>query len=222
MQYIGGIKASTLIVATPQGEVEITTPLIGDFNAQNLMAALAALMALGIEANAAADALTQTSGIVGRMQLIESTDVDDPVVIIDYAHTPESLARVLAALRPITTRNVLCVFGCGGDRDKTKRAPMRLAAEQGADTVIITSDNPRGESNVDITAEIMLGIHEPHRVKVIHDRAQAIKSAILAAGRGDIVLIAGKGHEAHQEIADAKSRFSDAEVAGRAFRGQSL
>ncbi len=222
VQYIGGIKASTLIVATPQGEVEITTPLIGDFNAQNLMAALAALMALGIEANAAADALTQTSGIVGRMQLIESTDVDDPVVIIDYAHTPESLARVLAALRPITTRNVLCVFGCGGDRDKTKRAPMGLAAEQGADTVIITSDNPRGESNVDIVAEIMLGIHEPHRVQIIHDRAKAIKSAILAGGRGDVVLIAGKGHEVHQEIANEKSRFSDAEVAGRALRGQSL
>ncbi len=222
VRYIGGVKSSKLFVATPQGEIEITTPLLGDFNAQNIIAALAALMALGIHANVAADALSHAPGIVGRMQLIESTSPDDPIVVVDYAHTPESLARVLAALRPITTRNVLCVFGCGGDRDKTKRAPMGLAAEQGADTVIITSDNPRGEKNINIAAEITLGMHDPRRAQVIHDRAEAIKFAIRAAGPGDVVLIAGKGHEAHQEIAGAKSRFSDAEVAGRAFRGQSL
>jgi UDP-N-acetylmuramyl-tripeptide synthetase len=221
VRYIGGRKHSTLTVATPQGEIEITTGLIGDFNAQNLLAALGALMALGIDATTAAEALSRAPGVVGRMQLIESTSVDDPVVVVDYAHTPESLSRVLAALRPITTRNLVCLFGCGGDRDKTKRAPMGLAAEQGADAVIITSDNPRGESNADIATAILLGMREPDRVQVIHDRASAIKSVIESAGRGDVVLIAGKGHEARQEIAGVAHPFSDAGVAYQALREHS-
>lgn len=222
VRYIGGRNRSTLIVATPGGQVEIRTPLIGDFNAQNLMAALGALMALGIDANSAANALSQAPAVAGRMQVIESNSADDPVVVVDYAHTPESLTRVLAALKAITTRNLVCVFGCGGERDTTKRAPMGLAAEQGADTVIITSDNPRGESNEDIAAAILLGMREPQRVQIIHDRAAAIKSAIATAGPEDVVLIAGKGHEERQEIAGITYPFSDASVVGQALRGSLL
>lgn len=220
IRYVGGSKRSTLIVATPAGQVEITTPLLGEFNAQNLLASLGALLALGVDVHAAAKALSQAPAIAGRMEIVEATSDHSPVVVVDYAHTPESLARVLATLRSITTRNLVCIFGCGGDRDATKRAPMGRAAEQGADLVIITSDNPRGEDNEDIAAAILLGMHEPLRVQVIHDRARAIESAIDAAGAGDVVLIAGKGHEARQEIAGMKYEFSDAQVAAQSLRGR--
>jgi UDP-N-acetylmuramoyl-L-alanyl-D-glutamate--2,6-diaminopimelate ligase len=219
VRYIGRIEYSTLIVATPMGQVEIQTPLLGDFNAQNLMAALGVLMALGIDAKAGADALSHAPATLGRMQIIESNSADDPVVVVDYAHTPESLARVLAALKSITTRNLVCVFGCGGERDTTKRALMGLVAEQGADRVIITSDNPRGENNADIAAAILLGMRAPQRAEVVHDRACAIKSAIDMSGALDVVLIAGKGHEARQEAAGKAQPFSDADVAYQALRG---
>lgn len=220
VRYIGGRKRSALIVATPVGQVEITTPLLGDFNAQNLIASLGALLALGIDVHAAADALSHAPAIAGRMQIVESNSEDGAIVVVDYAHTPESLVRVLAALKSITTRNLVCVFGCGGERDASKRGPMGRAAEQGADIVIITSDNPRGEDNEDIAAAILLGMREPQCVQVIHDRARAIESAIDAAGAGDVVLIAGKGHEARQEIAGMRYPFSDVEVAAQTLQGR--
>ncbi|HCU90010.1 MAG TPA: UDP-N-acetylmuramoyl-L-alanyl-D-glutamate--2,6-diaminopimelate ligase [Gammaproteobacteria bacterium] len=220
LRYVGGHKRSTLVVGTPSGQVEITTPLIGDFNAQNLVASLGALMALGVDVNIAADALSQTPAIAGRMQTIETNSTEAPVVVIDYAHTPEGLVHVLATLKSITSRHLVCVFGCGGDRDATKRGPMGRAAEQGADIVIVTSDNPRGEDNGDIAAAILLGMREPERVQVIHDRARAIESAIKTAGAGDTVLVAGKGHEVSQEIAGMRYRFSDIEVAAQILEGQ--
>ena len=220
VRYVGGRKRSTLIVDTPVGQVEITTPLIGDFNAQNLIASLGALLALGIELHAAADALSQAPAIAGRMEIVEANSEDSPIVVVDYAHTPESLTRVLATLKSITGRNLVCVFGCGGERDKTKRGPMGRAAEQGADLVIVTSDNPRGEDIEDISAAILLGMREPQSAQVIHDRARAIEVAINNAGTGDVVLIAGKGHEARQEIGGRKYQFSDVEVAARILHGR--
>ncbi len=220
IRYVGGSKQSALVVATPQGQVEITTPLIGEFNAQNLMASLGALLALGIDEHAAADALSHAPTIAGRMEIVEPKSDDGPIVIVDYAHTPESLVRVLATLKSITNRNLVCVFGCGGERDATKRGPMGRAAEQGADLVIITSDNPRGEDNKAIATAILRGMSEPQNVQVIHDRARAIESAIDAARAGDVVLIAGKGHEARQEIAGMRHQFSDVEVASRSLQGR--
>ncbi|TDJ62752.1 MAG: UDP-N-acetylmuramoyl-L-alanyl-D-glutamate--2,6-diaminopimelate ligase [Proteobacteria bacterium] len=221
-QFVGNRAGSTSRVATPDGDVEIKTPLIGDFNAQNLMAALAALMALGIEAVAAAAALSRASSISGRMEVIESGSPDAPLVIVDYAHTPESLARVLVTLRSMSKRRLICVFGCGGDRDKSKRAPMGRVAERGADKLIVTSDNPRGERNQDIVNEILAGMQMPRAVTVIHNRARAIEAAVDAAGADDIVLIAGKGHEVFQESEGVRSPFSDPESAYIALqRGRS-
>ena len=211
---------STLAVITPQGEVEITTPLIGDFNAQNLMAALGGLMALGIDARVAAEALSDTPGVPGRMELIDSSSGMSPAVIVDYAHTPESLSLVLAALRTVTAGKLVCVFGCGGDRDKSKRAPMGRVAERGSDTVIITSDNPRGERNEDIADQILAGMRSPDNVTVINDRALAIKAAIDTAGASDTVLIAGKGHESFQEMNGELRPFCDSAVARQVFKGQ--
>lgn len=211
---------ASLLISTPAGEVEITTPLIGSFNAQNLMAALAALMALGIGAGAAGAALGQAPGVSGRMQVVAAGGDDGPLVVVDYAHTPESLAHALAGLRPMTSQRIICVFGCGGNRDKTKRGPMGAIAERDAELIIVTSDNPRSEANQQITDEILEGMRAPHQVRVIHDRARAIDAAIALAEPGDTVLIAGKGHEAFQDVGDDRYPFSDIEIAARSIRGK--
>ncbi len=218
-RFAGDIGGSTVAVATPQGEVEITTPLIGDFNAQNIVASLGALMALGNDAEPAARALSSASGVPGRLEIVDDGAERGPVVVVDYAHTPESLSRVLVALRPMTDRKLICVFGCGGDRDKSKRGPMGSAAERGADTVIVTSDNPRGESNEEIVAQILGGMRAAGDVAVIHDRSKAIAAGIDAACSGDVVLIAGKGHEQYQEICGERHLFSDSETASRVLHG---
>lgn len=211
------MTGSRLIVATPQGEVAVTTPLIGDFNAQNLMASLGALMAIGFSADDAAACLSHAPGLPGRMEIVERKS-DSAAVVVDYAHTPESLSRVLAALRPYAARRLICVFGCGGERDRSKRAPMGLAARSGADEIIVTSDNPRGEDNEAIVAQILERVSSADGVTVIHDRARAIEAAIDGAGPGDIVLIAGKGHESFQEIRGERYPFSDSALARRLTR----
>ncbi|MFT4560821.1 MAG: UDP-N-acetylmuramoyl-L-alanyl-D-glutamate--2,6-diaminopimelate ligase [Gammaproteobacteria bacterium] len=207
-----------LTIATPQGEVEIVTSLLGDFNALNLSAALAALMALGINAHDAASGLTELPGVIGRMQRLDPGDDHSPMIVIDYAHTPEGLARVLNVLREKTSGELICVFGCGGERDPTKRPPMGRAAEDGADRVIVTSDNPRGENNDDIAAAILSETRSPKAIEVIHDRGAAIKRAIGRASATDLVLIAGKGHEIFQEVRGTFHSFSDACVARQALQ----
>jgi UDP-N-acetylmuramoyl-L-alanyl-D-glutamate--2,6-diaminopimelate ligase len=209
-----------LVIATPHGDVEIVTSLFGDFNALNIAAALAALMALGINAHDAASGLTELPGVIGRMQCLDTSDDHSPMIVIDYAHTPEGLARVLSVLREKTAGELFCVFGCGGDRDPTKRAPMGRSAEEGADRVIVTSDNPRSESNDDIAAAILSGMCSPDAIEVIHDRSAAIERAIELAGVADTVLIAGKGHESFQEIRGALYPFSDVCVASQALRAR--
>lgn len=195
----------------------IRTPLIGDFNAMNLASAAAALCAHGHAVGDVVTALSLTTGVVGRMELIPRPNAADPCVVIDYAHTPESLSAALSALRDISTRRLICVFGCGGDRDQSKRHLMGAAAERGADAVILTSDNPRGEANSAIVDEILGGMKDPQTATVIHDRKSAIVSALAYAGEGDVVLIAGKGHETYQETNGQRIAFSDRAIAQSAL-----
>jgi len=131
--------------------------------------------------------------------------------VVDYAHTPDALSNALSALRPHVSGRLICVFGCGGDRDSGKRPEMAREAEQLADAVIVTDDNPRGESPEAIVGDILTGFDRREQVTVIHDRAEAIQRAIAQAGPDDLVLVAGKGHEAYQEIAGQKLPFSDTE-----------
>lgn len=200
---------SELAIATPQGEVRVRTRLPGEFNQQNLLAALAALAAIGIPLPDAAVALSNAAEVSGRMQRIVSGERAEPLVVVDYAHTPDSLARAIAALRVQTHGELICVFGCGGDRDRSKRAPMGRAAASGADRVIVTSDNPRGEPAAAIIDDILNGIDPAANVTVIEDRAAAIRHAITGAAVDDVVLIAGKGHEATQDVNGQRQAFSD-------------
>ncbi len=209
---------SELVIATPQADVRIHTRLPGEFNQQNLLAALAALAALEIPLPLAATALSNATDVAGRMQRIVTGERAEPLVVVDYAHTPDSLARAIAALRAHTQGELICVFGCGGDRDRSKRAPMGRAAAGGADRVIVTSDNPRGESATAIIDDVLGDIDGAANITVIEDRAAAIRHAIHSASVNDVVLIAGKGHESTQEANGQRQPFSDPAHALAALR----
>jgi len=140
------------------------------------------------------------------------------LVVIDYAHTPDALEKALAALRAHVAGRLICVFGCGGDRDRGKRPLMGRIAEQGADQVVVTDDNPRTEPSVAIIEEIRAGIEQPQQVTVIANRAEAISQIIARAEPGDVILLAGKGHETYQEIHGVRHPFSDIEEAERALQ----
>lgn len=211
---------SALVIATPHGDVRLATGLPGEFNQQNLMAALAALAAIGIPLPVAAAALSKATDVAGRMQRIVTGERAEPLVVVDYAHTPDSLARAIVALRGHTRGELVCVFGCGGDRDRSKRAPMGRAAASGADRVIVTSDNPRSEPATAIIDDILGGIDARANVTVIEDRAAAIARAIADASVDDVVLIAGKGHETTQEVNGQRQPFSDSTHALAALRGR--
>jgi UDP-N-acetylmuramoyl-L-alanyl-D-glutamate--2,6-diaminopimelate ligase len=136
---------------------------------------------------------------------------------VDYAHTPDALANALAALKPHVTGRLVCIFGCGGDRDSGKRPEMAREAERLADSIIVTDDNPRSENPAAIVSGIVAGFSMPERVKIIHDRAEAICTAIQDAAADDLILVAGKGHETYQEIAGVRQPFSDAEQVRQAL-----
>jgi UDP-N-acetylmuramoyl-L-alanyl-D-glutamate--2,6-diaminopimelate ligase len=209
-----GIRAK---IVTPGGECELESPLVGEHNLENLLLALGVLVSLGITPQAAADALAQAPQVPGRLERCEGPD-DDVLVAVDYAHTPDALARVLAAVRALSSGRVVCVFGCGGDRDPKKRAPMGEAVARGADLAIVTSDNPRSEPAQTIVDAILPGLAAGSAAfEVELDRARAIEKAILAAAPGDVVLIAGKGHEDYQIIGAEKRHFDDREEARRAL-----
>ena len=196
----------------------IATTLAGDYNASNLLAVAAALRALGHPLAAVAAVLSDASPVPGRLQRIAGREVE---VVVDYAHTPDALEKVLAALRPLAAARggrLTCVFGCGGDRDATKRTLMGGIAERGADRVVITSDNPRGESPRAIMEGIRAGMSAPARpVLLIEDRREAIAQAVAAGAPGDVVLIAGKGHEDYQEVGGERRPFSDVQEARAAL-----
>jgi UDP-N-acetylmuramoyl-L-alanyl-D-glutamate--2,6-diaminopimelate ligase len=194
--------------------IPLETRLRGRFNVENVLGAVAAARVLEIEDEAIAAGVERLMGVPGRF---EAVDEGQPfTVLVDYAHTPEALANVLAEARRITSGRLVCVFGCGGDRDRGKRPLMGEVATRLADRVIVTSDNPRSEDPRAIIAEILAGTSGD--VAVEPDRAEAIRLALEAADEGDVVVIAGKGHEQGQEFADRTVPFDDREVAREALR----
>ncbi len=191
--------------------------VVGRFNAGNLLLVAGALRALGVPLADAAAALAAATPVPGRLQPVAGGDVE---VVVDYAHTPDALQQVLAALRPRAAARggrLWCVFGCGGDRDPSKRPLMGAIAARHADRVVLTSDNPRSEAPGVIVAQILAGVAGHDEVDVIVDRREAIAFAVASAKAGDLVLVAGKGHEPYQEIAGVKRPFSDLDEARAAL-----
>ena len=201
-------------VATPYGNTRLEARLMGRFNAYNLLAVLGVLLASEVPLHEAVAALQEVKPVAGRMQTLGGGD--QPLVVVDYAHTPDALEKVLAALREQTAGRLICVFGCGGNRDKGKRPLMGAAASRLADVVIVTSDNPRHEDPAAIINDVVEGMRGEYHVEA--DRTTAIDRAIGEAGTGDIVLIAGKGHEDYQDIGGVKRPYSDAAQAEAALR----
>jgi UDP-N-acetylmuramoyl-L-alanyl-D-glutamate--2,6-diaminopimelate ligase len=202
------------------GEVAITAPLVGAFNVDNLLAVLAILLGSGLEPEQAAAAVRDVAAPPGRLQQFGGPG--QPMVVVDYAHTPDALAKALAVLRAQCTGRLWCVFGCGGDRDRGKRPQMGRLASELADVVVLTDDNPRSEASADILAEIRAGIPAGRAVRTVADRAQAIASAVAEAGSGDVVLVAGKGHEEGQWVGNEHRPFSDAACVQQALAQRSV
>jgi UDP-N-acetylmuramoyl-L-alanyl-D-glutamate--2,6-diaminopimelate ligase len=207
-------------VETPAGSATVRTQLVGHYNVSNALAVLGALLAKEVALKAAVEAIEALTPAPGRMQQIGGQDA--PMVVIDYAHTPDALEKTLEALRQVAQERggqLWCVFGCGGDRDPGKR-PQMGAIAQAADQVLVTSDNPRSEEPAAIIAQIVAGMDPQHpssRWQTVEDRAAAILLAVKQAGKQDVILLAGKGHEAYQEIKGRKMPFSDADHASLAL-----
>ena len=196
----------------------VSTRTIGTYNVANLLGVIGAMRSLGVALEDAVAVCSDLHPVPGRMECLAEPSA--PLVAVDYAHTPDALGQALDALRPLATQRggkLWCVFGCGGDRDNTKRPMMGALAAQKADQVIVTSDNPRSEKPEAIIAQILLGMPPCIAVQVQSDRAQAIAQAIANAGANDVILLAGKGHEATQEVAGQKIEFSDRTHAGAAL-----
>lgn len=198
-----------LDIVTPQGSTQLRCPLYGRFNASNLLAVLAVLLICGVDLESASERLSRAKAVAGRVERFGG-QAGLPLVVVDYAHTPDALEKVLRALREHTHGRLYCVFGCGGERDRSKRPEMGRLAEELADVVILTDDNPRTESGDRIIEEIAAGMQTPARV--IRDRATAIRVVIGEAAQDDVVLIAGKGHEAYQHVGDRRVPYSDRET----------
>jgi UDP-N-acetylmuramoyl-L-alanyl-D-glutamate--2,6-diaminopimelate ligase len=223
---IEGIRASIL---TPSGEMQIESALIGRFNLYNILAAVSACLASGIDPVSIAAGIRRLKGVPGRLEKVE-VNLPAPV-LVDYAHSPDALFNVLDTLRPLTSGRIITVFGCGGDRDKGKRPQMGGIAARMSDVVVITSDNPRTEDPLSIARRIEEGVIEAGKRPFAScrpsaqpdsssgrgfmmeiDRAAAIKKALGIAVSGDVVLIAGKGHEDYQIIGGVKRHFDDREA----------
>ena len=196
---------------------QLSAKVLGRFNLSNLLATVGAMIALGQSLDEALAKLNNVKTVSGRMEKIESGKANF-LTVIDFAHTPNALSSVLQALREHTENKLICVFGCGGDRDAGKRPQMAKIAEQNADIVIVTDDNPRSENPEKIVLDILSGFTNPTNVTVEHDRAAAIKLAISRATAGDAVLIAGKGHETEQILADGVVPFNDGEQASKCLQ----
>lgn len=200
-------------VTTLAGQARLEVAVAGKFNASNLLAVLATMLASDVPLDQAVKVLNDIQPVAGRMQRLGGQG--KPLIVIDYAHTPDALEKVLVALREQTAGKLVCVFGCGGNRDKGKRPLMGEAASRLADEVIVTSDNPRHEAPLAIIDDILAGMGGNYVVEA--DRAAAIARAIEQASEGDVVLLAGKGHEDYQEIEGVRLPFSDLDVARRAL-----
>jgi UDP-N-acetylmuramoyl-L-alanyl-D-glutamate--2,6-diaminopimelate ligase len=195
------------------GQADIEVATLGAFNVSNLLAVLGALLAAGVPFAVALAELAKLEPVNGRMQRLGGRlQNDEPLVVIDYAHTPDALEKTLDALRPIARARggkLICMFGCGGDRDMAKRPLMGAIAERLADAIVVTSDNPRNEAPQSIIDQIMAGMAHTAKARRVEDRASAILQAVRNAAREDVVVLAGKGHEATQEIMGKKRAFSD-------------
>jgi UDP-N-acetylmuramoyl-L-alanyl-D-glutamate--2,6-diaminopimelate ligase len=192
----------------------VHAPVVGHYNVANVLGVIAALRTRGVPLADAARVCGQLSPVPGRMDSLGGAGL--PLVVVDYAHTPDALDKVLAALRPVAQSRggqLWCVVGCGGDRDPSKRPLMAAAAEQGADRLVLTSDNPRSEAPAHILNAMAAGLERPAQAQVLVDRAQAIAQALRQADPADVVLLAGKGHEAFQESQGKRLPFSDREHA---------
>lgn len=209
-----GVKG---ILHTPKGDITFQSPLVGQFNISNLLAAVGAGLHLGLKLETIAQSLPQFTGVPGRMERVQISPEQDISVIVDYAHTPDSLENSLRATRPFVAGRLICVFGCGGDRDRTKRPKMGAIAANLSDWAVVTSDNPRTEDPERILQDVLTGIPDTANPTVLCDRAIAIRTAILQAAPGDGVLIAGKGHEDYQILGTEKIHFDDREQAREAL-----
>ena len=202
------ITGMGLAITGDYGAAVLHTQLIGEFNASNLLAALCVLLSRGVLMDEAAARLSTVRPVPGRLETFGGNK-GRPLVVVDYAHTPDALEKVLAALRPLCRGKLWLVFGCGGNRDRGKRSQMGAIAERHSDYCVLTDDNPRHEDPTAITADILDGMKAPSSVNVIHSRSDAIAFAVKQAGLDDVVLIAGKGHEDYQEIQAQRRPFSD-------------
>jgi UDP-N-acetylmuramoyl-L-alanyl-D-glutamate--2,6-diaminopimelate ligase len=217
-----GLAGMALSIAGDYGQAMIESPMLGDFNAENLLSATGALLALGHDLDAVAGALAVATPPPGRMEVFGGPP-DAPWVIVDYAHTPDALTRVLgvvSALR-VGSASLTCVFGCGGDRDQGKRASMGAAAARFADRIVLTDDNPRSEDPAAIVDDIRAGIPAGSDVQVVHERERAIALAVSDRAPGDIVVVAGKGHETRQLVGKQARDFDDRAVVRAILEGSS-
>jgi len=211
---IQSVRGTEFDIHYKERDYRVRTPYIGRFNVYNSLAALASAVAVGIKMRDGVKALAEAPQVPGRMENVGSRD--GAAVFVDYAHTPDALVKACAALRELKPNRLITVFGCGGDRDASKRALMGAAASKGSDYCIITSDNPRSEKPEDIIAEIEKGM-AGERYQSIADRMDAIQTAVNLSSQGDIVLVAGKGHETYQEIAGKRHEFDDRRAAYKAI-----
>ena len=202
-------------LVSPWGDAEVSSPVIGSYNSTNLSLAVAALALLGYDFQRVIQAVPAVSAPRGRLERVTglSADAVSISVFVDYAHTPDALESMLLAVRAHCEGRLICVFGCGGDRDKGKRGPMGRAVQRFADVGVLTSDNPRFEAPDSIIKDVEAGLESPHQMLIEPDRAKAIALAIGQAQANDVVIIAGKGHEDYQEIRGERLPFSDVEVA---------
>ena len=218
-QNLNGTKG---IIRTPFGQGSFISPLIGDFNLMNLLQAVGALVQQGLPLNLLLKEIKNFPGVPGRMERINPLNKSKanqvPIVLIDYAHTPDGLRKALIASRSFSLGQIICVFGCGGDRDRSKRSKMGSIASDLADLIILTSDNPRSEDQAQIFDDIQIGIDPKSNYLLESDRAAAISKAISKATPKDIVLIAGKGHEDYQILGDKIIHFNDREQAEIAIK----
>ena len=212
-------RGVTGVLHSPTGSLAFTSPLVGQFNLENLLAAVATGLHLGLPLATMVQALPHFGGVPGRMEAVQVSPDQDISVIVDYAHTPDSLSNSLRAARPFIPGRLICVFGCGGDRDRGKRPQMGAIAADLADLVVVTSDNPRTEDPERILQDIVAGMPvSPGPAAVVGDRSLAIQTAIALAQPGDGILIAGKGHEDYQILGTEKIHFDDREQAGHYLR----
>lgn len=207
-----GVRA---ILVTPQGEHHLRSALLGRFNLSNVLAAVGALLGLDYALDEILRVLPKLEGPAGRMQRLGGGT--QPLVVVDYAHTPDALEQVLTALRPHAKGKLLCLFGCGGDRDRGKRPLMAEVVERLADGVLVTDDNPRGEDPTQIFDDIRAGFNAVDKVNFVAGRGQAIAQLIASASADDVIVLAGKGHEDYQEINGQRHDFSDLVEADRAL-----